>query len=78
MMSREEALRMAREALERDPVDLSLWEELRTIIPQEDVLQIWMIADSGWLHGRRPIDVWRSDRAAVIKAAHKWVEPIDY
>lgn len=77
-MTREEALAAAREALEQKPVDPDLLVELRTIIPQDEVLQIWMISNSGWLSGRRPFDVWRSDRAAVIEAARRWMEPIDF
>lgn len=77
-MSREVALAAAREALEQDPVDPDLLQTLRTIIPQEEALQIWMISNSGWLSGRRPLEVWRSDRAAVIGAARRWAEPIRF
>ena len=77
-MSREEALAAAREALEHDPVDPDLLQTLRTIIPQEEALQIWMISNSGWLSGRRPLEVWRSDRAVVIGAARCWAEPIRF
>ena len=71
---RREAVQLAREALERDPVDPAFWAQLLTIIAPEDVLQIWMTGRNGWLSTRRPLDVWRDDPEAVLAAARRAVE----
>ena len=77
-MTRDEVVRMAREILSRDPVDPALWAELLTIIPNEASLAAWLISNSGWLAGARPLDVWRTDRAAVIEAARRTAEPLPF
>lgn len=70
---RREAVQLAQEVLERDPVDPAFWAQLLTIIAPEDVLQIWMTGRNGWLSTRRPLDVWRDDPMAVLEAARRAV-----
>jgi hypothetical protein len=37
---------------------------------------LWLVAGSGWLGGRRPVDLLRTDPDAVVHAARRATEPL--
>ena len=70
VMTRDEALQRARIIVERHPVNPGLLAELCLIIPDEDVLTIWLASNNGWFQGALPVE-HLDKREAVLDAAKK-------
>jgi hypothetical protein len=69
-MTRDEALQHSRTMLERHPVDPGLMADLRQIIPDEEVLTMWLVSANGWLRSDTPLE-HVGKREAVLDAARK-------
>lgn len=41
-------------------------------------IALWLASNTDWLGGRRPVDLLRSEPEAVLEAARRAVEPLDF
>ena len=53
------------------PAIAALIQMFRSIESSDWGLALWFIAGSGWLGGRRPVDVLKDDPEAVVEAARR-------
>jgi len=69
-ITRDDTLRRSRAMFERHPVDPGLMAELCRIIPDAEVLTIWLASNNGWFRGDTPLK-HLDEREAVLDAAAK-------
>ena len=65
----------ARRVLSTTPIAPDLLNVLHQIIPGEESLQVWLVSNSGWLGGLRPIDVLDEPKR-IVEAARRTMEDL--